>query len=273
VPAQAARYFSTKAIIFYHRTISLYAELGASEQIVRDLLQTLDVCVKQLSGDGKATSILLGNEVHPAMLRRQDRLLSIQRQLQQAEEDVRADRDQSQAKQRFLDASDKIREEAGAELYKAQSVATVADNNGKQSIEGQAVAAWSIAVSLLGSGAERLEAKTKRELVSKIVALARLIIDSWTRAHHTVKFDEIKKKFGEDGGFAGTVAKSESEFDIKEARKIIEVIVDFFELVFLLQPFTTIVAHMCEEARDNVLAESIANTPVSEVVEELLRKL
>jgi hypothetical protein len=214
------------------------------------------------------------------MLRRQDRLHFVQKQLEQAEEDVRSDRDQTRAKQRFLDATDRIREGAGAELFKTQAQGVTSDKNGKPRAEGseavegsEAAVVWSIAVSLLGSGAERLEAKTKRDLVSKIVKLSSLIVDGWTRAYHGVNWDEIKRKFSEDGVLASKIAKSQSDQDLNEAQKTVEYIVEFFEYMFMLQPFLSIVAHLCEEARDNVLAESIANTAVGEGIEELLRNL
>jgi nucleoside phosphorylase len=268
-PKEAAKYFSVSAAEFDHRTFALYAEMGAADGIVREL----DLSIRQMAADGKANPILLSNTVSPAMLQRADRVGSFQKQLRQAEEDVRNDRDQSQAKQRLLDASDRIREEAETRLSEMQFGESDSGKNGKPSIEADAVAVWSIVVSLLGSGAERLEAQTKRELVSKIIKLSCLIIDGWTRSYLAVNFADIKKAIIEKGELVSIIAKSQSESDLKEATKTIEYMVEFLEYMLMLQPFASVVSYLCEEARDNVLAESIVNTSVPEGVEDLLRNM
>lgn len=272
-PLEAARYFSAKTKRFDHRSFTLYAELGAAENIVSDLLLSLDASISRMSGDGKIAPILLDPSVCPALLRRQDRLNSIQKQLQKAEEDVSADRDQSHAKQRFLDAADRVREEAGAKLYRAEAEADIAQGDNKQIIQEEDVVLWSVAVALLGSGAERLEAKTKRELVSKIVKLSCAIVDVWTKARYAVKFDELKDRLGEDEELASKIAKSNSQIAMDEAKRTIKNMIEWFEYIFVLQPFVSIVGHLCEEARDAVLAESISKTSTTNVVEELCRTL
>ena len=271
-PTEAAQYFSVKAKGFDYRTFALYAELGATPKIVDDLVQRLDLSIERISGTNTGAPIVLGNDVNPAMLRRPDRFTMIQKRLQQAEDDVVSDRDQSRAKQRFLDTTDRIREDTGAKLFKAQTE-VVEGGDEKQSILDESGAVWAVAVSLLGSGAERLDADTKRKLVSRIVKVSCSLIDMWTRAHHAIKFDDIKRAAGENEGLIGAIAKSRSESDISEAKKTIEFMVEFLEYAVLLQPFASIVAHLCEEARDNVLAQSIANTTVEGGVEELVRML
>jgi hypothetical protein len=60
---------------------------------------------------------------------------------------------------------------------------------------------------------------------------------------------------------------------LNEARNLIEVIVDYIELIFLQQPFLTVIGYMCEEARDPVLAESINQTSVAGLMETLIKAL
>jgi nucleoside phosphorylase len=60
---EAARYFSAKSTLFDHRTFALYAELGASDLIISDLLKELDSCIRKMSGDSKATPMLLSNSL------------------------------------------------------------------------------------------------------------------------------------------------------------------------------------------------------------------
>jgi nucleoside phosphorylase len=210
-PEKAAKYFSLNAAEFDYRTFALYVEMGASDDIVRELLKKLDLSIKQIGGDGRASPVLLNNSIALAMLKRPDRLESIQKQLRRAEEDVRNDRDQSQAKQRLLDASDRIRGGAEARLFEMQFGEARAGKNGKSSVADDASGVWSIAVSLLGSGAERLEAQTKRELVSKLIKLSSLLIDELMRAHQAVNFVDLKKEATEEGDLVSNIAKSQSE--------------------------------------------------------------
>jgi hypothetical protein len=60
---------------------------------------------------------------------------------------------------------------------------------------------------------------------------------------------------------------------LADAGRILENIVDLLEYIYILQPFVGTVTHLCEEARDHVLAESIVNTTVEGSIEELLRNL
>jgi hypothetical protein len=268
--AKALNYFAIKPAGFDFRSFALYAEMGAATELVNDVNQKLDSCIERMIVDGESTSVLLGNSLMPAVLRRQDRLKAIQERLRQAEQEVRTDRDQSREKQRLLDANDRIREEAGAKLAQTQS--EQGESDPRIILLRDAAAAWTVAVSLLGAGAERLEAPTKREIAGKIIKLSVYIIDKWMMAHKSVNFEEIKRKAVE-AGFAREIAKSKSEDELKEATRTIEYIVDFVEYVFLLQPVVSIVSHLCEEARDKVLAESITNITVGETVEDLVRNL
>jgi hypothetical protein len=168
-------------------------------------------------------------------------------------------------KQRFLDTMDRIREDAGARVWAARDFDT--------GISSDVAAVWAIAVSLLGSGAERLEAGTKRELVSKIVKLSRLIIDRWTWTQQKIDFAAIKSDMLKRGDVISDLAKSDASIDVKDAEKIIGNLVDLLEYLAVLQPFLVVVEYICEEARDEVLAESIINAVVDGKAEELIRSL
>ena len=132
---------------------------------------------------------------------------------------------------------------------------------------------WAVAVTLLGSGAERLEAATKREMVRKIVRLSSLIADEWMRAHKAINFDAIRSSILGDSELIKRISKSEKHADLSEVRKLLDLMVDFYELFFLLQPLTSVTSFLCEEARDPVLVESIANTDVADGIEDLILNL
>ncbi len=271
-PAEALRYFSQMDATFDHRTFALYAEIGPSEEMVDEIMKRLDLSIANISV-GHHEDVFLKGSVCPALLRRQDRLHAIQQQIQKAEEAVRDNRDQSHEKQKLLDANDRIREEVGSKLYKMQPTGGSSAGVATESVEVNAAIVWAVAVSLLGSGAERIEAKVKRELVGKIVKLSVRIINAWTKTHCSVKFNDLKEKVTADEKIVKSLAKSDSDEDIASAKKTLEYVVDFIEYAFMMQPFISVAAYLCDEARDNVLVESISNTSVDEALDGLLRNM
>ena len=132
---------------------------------------------------------------------------------------------------------------------------------------------WAVGVTLLGSGAERLEATTKREMVRKIVKLSSLIADEWMRAHKAIDFDLIRRGILSDFELVKRISKSENPAHLSEVDKLLDVLVDFYELFFLVQPLASVASFLCEEARDPVLVESMSNTDVADGIEDLILNL
>jgi len=271
-PPEAAKYFTILSEEFDHGTFAIYAEMGASWLIVRNILKRLDLVIKDIASDGIAGSILMDPAVTPTLLERQDRFRSVQNMLRKAAADVRSERDQSKEKQTLLDVSDRMRENAGARVSAIRSNNAVGKSGTVNAVD-EAAAAWSVAITLLGSGAERLEAGIKRDLIKKVVNLSGLIIDRRTRAHHAVDFEDLKKEMLKNKELVASLAKSKSEADLENAMGVIRSIADLLQYIHMMQPFILSMAHLCEEARDHVLAESIANTNVENGIEELLRDL
>jgi len=267
-PDEADSYFSVASMKFDHRAFTLYAEMGASKVIIEKILTKLDWSIERLAFSDGTGPVLLGNTIAPPLLARQDRLRSIQQKLRRAEEDVRNERDQSHEKQRLLDLSDGIRGTAAARRDAAQRERSQANEG-----EDDPTAVWGVAVSLLGAGAERLEAKAKRELVQKTVRLSGLVIDRWTQANRAVDFEAMKTELLDNEVFIGKIAKSKTKEDIANAKTDIRNLIELAEYVTLSYPFVGVLTYVCEEARDGVLAESIINTSVDGELEELIRNI
>jgi nucleoside phosphorylase len=270
-PSDVDKYFTLRAEEFDHRSFTLYAEMGVSETIIENISRQLDRSIEQLAARDGGESILLDTAFCPPLLARQERLRAIQHMLRQAEDDVRNERDQSREKQRLLDTTDSIRSSLAARRDAAQDGSSNVNDENK--VEDEAAAVWVVAVSLLGAGAERLEATTKRELVGKTVTLAQLIIDKWTRAARDTDYQTIKDELLNDEKFIKNLAKSGTSQDIEHAEVIVERLVDLCEYVMLISPIAKVLSYLCEEARDNVLAESIVNTGVDGELNELIQNM
>lgn len=191
--------------------------------------------------------------------------------LRQAEEDVRNERDQSHEKQKLLDVSDGIRARAAARLDEAQREYFQSDEANHARDEQELSVVWAVAITLLGSGAERLEARTKRGLVEKTVRLSGLVIDKWTREMRTVDFRAMKAEILDNEAIMADMAKSTAGHDIANAKAILRNLVELVEFTILSYPFVGVLTYLCDEAHDSVLAESTINTSVDGKIEELIR--
>ena len=272
--ADVLEYFSIAKSEFDYRTFSLYAEMGPSANVVSNIMTSLEQCISSLKRLSSGKSVLLDNSVVPKLLDRPDRLKSIQNRLQKAEEDVRNDRDQSHAKQRLLDASDRVKETAAAKLSEAQQNSGLRSGTDNQpSLQSRATTLWLIALNLLGSGAERLEADTKRLLVTRVVSLTSQIINGLTRGMGKLDLKTLESELIGSLGFVSGIAKSSSDDDMREARKLISSMLEYFEFIISVYPFIYAMGAVCEEARANVLAESIRKIRVEDEAEDLIRQL
>lgn len=268
----AKKHFDISSEIFDYRTFSLYAEMGASSEIISAIQIKLDSMIVQLDGQHSETSILLDPNTATSLLTNMERLRSLQSRLESAEEDVRNDRDQSKEKQRLLDASDRVKESIATHATASHVGGSILGAR-LPNVGPDVEAIWGIGISLLGSGAERLEADVKRDLIKKVVKLSALIIDRWTQAVMKIDFSGVKNALLQNEEIVRGITRSESTPDLREAERLIRLLADLLEYVFILQPFLGTMAYLCEEARDAVLAESISKTNVTGIIEELALSL
>jgi hypothetical protein len=263
------KYFATSKTDFDYRTFTLYAELGPSTGMVEAISASLDACITLFETRPPRDSALLDATLRPAILAKPDRVGAVQKRIRQAADDVHADREQTSAKQALLDAADRMRGEAGSEVQATQLMPSILGSRPGKNV----MTVWAVGVTLLGSGAERLEATAKREMVRKIVKLSSFIADEWMRAHKAINFDSIRDRILSDSELLKRISKSESSADLSEVKKLLEALVDFYELFFLVQPLASVASFLCEEARDPVLVESMSNTLVPEGIEDLILNL
>lgn len=269
VPDIAMQYFNVYDPFFDVETFTISAELGMSNSFVSSLLGAMDVSITTLKERASKPWVLAGDTIVPPLLEQQDRLAALEKRLHKAVTDVINDEDKSYEKQKLLDAYDRVREHAARMSEEAKEAREQGEQ--KRSPEGDALSAWTIAVLLLGAGAERLEAETKRALISKIITLASLIADDWTREVASIDFAKVKTDLLADGSIAKALATSPSDTDLSEAERTISGLVDVIEYTLFTTPFRSIMATLSEEARDKVLAQSIANTQTEGTLEKLVR--
>ncbi|MFC0239827.1 5'-methylthioadenosine/S-adenosylhomocysteine nucleosidase family protein [Rhodopseudomonas telluris] len=267
-PEEAQRYFQFGTRAFDLPTFALFAELGLSKNFIEELQTRLDGAISNAEQRATSPSSLSSDRIRPALLSKGERMQGIQNRLQKAIAEVTEDHDASREKQRLLDVADRVRSEASRQ---SERPVDERESNEGDSAEEDDFEVWYVAVSLLGTGAERLEADVKRSLMSKVIKLSRLIIDDWTNALATVDFKEIKNQMLSDEEVIRDIAKSEADVDLVEAKRTVEMMVDLLEYAMLSQPLRVVVQCLCEDGRDAILAHSLANTDCEDPLEDLLR--
>jgi hypothetical protein len=265
----ATKYFSIDSPDFDLQSFDLYAELGASEALIDRVTKNLADKLSDLFTKRPNDYILLRPQLQPSILKHPSQLLGLHDALKSAREEARSNSGDKEGKQHLLDITDRIKETATKRSEEEWQKAP----HGSISFEAQLISlaqAWVVGSVLLGSGAEHLNASTKRTLVNSLVQLATLIIDIWTRLIAAVDFRKIKEEMTSESAIASIIHYKDDQVNLKEHRRIVNNLVDFVEFSFLSFPFRRIVHQLCEQARHRVLATSVEKANVSGEMESII---
>jgi hypothetical protein len=265
----ALRYFDFGSRDFDLYTFDLYCEIGPSNKLVRALIDNVNATYAELTSGGENAHVFLDNTIQLPMLGRADRLRAMQRQLRAAARDVEEARNDPARKQKMLDIADRIREQAAKRSEQA-SAGKADAKNATQDRLVSAAQSWGIAAVLLGSGAEHLDAATKREIAGFLVRVAARIADEWTRRHAAVDFERLKRDLTKDENLAAFADSSGSPTDKEELKKLVSNIADVLEYYFVAEPFRRLVHHLCEHARHRVLGISVQNAEIEGQIERII---
>ncbi|SFV38798.1 Nucleoside phosphorylase [Devosia crocina] len=266
-PDLALRYFDPSDDGFDTATFDLYAEIGAGKELVTRIEAGLKQSMLALRDKNPGKHILLTDSISPKNLRKPERADALRKRLQKAADAVRDGKDESHEKQKMLDLSDKVREASArhqkaitGEMHEESTVPApfIPLNN--------AVRFWAISTVLLGSGAEHLDAQTKRSLSSAIVSSAALVIDEWSRHQQQIDFEAIKQELTTDEA----LAELPGEEGVDEKRRFIDGVVDILEYSAMAEPLRRVLGFLCEQARHRVLAPSVEASTVVGAIEKII---
>ncbi len=268
----AIQYFQLEDPLFDLATFDIYAEIGASPELVKRLLQQLSAREEALRLPDGHTHILLTDEIMPAFLSRTDRVQALQARLRNAVEDIQNNRSDKERKQRLLDMADQITETATKRSEEAQH----GDEDASESDTDfdSAARMWVIATVLLGSGAEHLNAGTKQTLGKALITLAGPILDRWTRSHAAVDFKQVRADLTSDDAIRELMNKYKDDLDKQpdesEVKRLVGTLVDILEYTFLAEPIRRVIGYLCEQARHKVLATSVEKSRVEGEIEGMI---
>lgn len=267
-PVSAAAYFDLGDQHFDLATFDLYSEIGASANFVDSVFVALTHSTGALRLTKDDDHILLGESILPPNIRKPERAKALRNRLKNAAEAVRSGMDASKEKQELLDLGEKIREASGRKRKKVLGRSSAGDASTDDALKRLSDMArhWVVATVLLGSGAEHLDANTKRRLSASIVTGASRLIDEWSRMQMEVDFDAIKRELISDDILPDLPGPD----DIDEKRRFVEAMVDLLEYAAMADPVRRVMNFMCEQARQRVLATSVANSVPTGTMEKVI---
>lgn len=251
-PAKANKYFDVNSETFDFATLDLYSEIGPSPDLVIKIIETLKTSLELSALRTNEPNILIGGSILPNYVKQPERGNVLQRRLAGAHKAVRENSENAGEKQKTLDLADRIKEKTGrvARERKPEEDQHLKDLEPLKELMHK----WCIATILLGSSAEHLDAGTKRGLAQDIVVGASRLIDEWSRFQAKFDFDELRRELTTDEALADLPGPQ----DLEEKRKFTEILLDIIEYSALAKPLRKILGFLCEQARQKVLAPSIA---------------
>ncbi|MCB1467065.1 MAG: hypothetical protein KDK08_07965 [Rhizobiaceae bacterium] len=266
-PEKAKIYFDLTQSIFDVGTFDLYAELGASEDVVKSVIDAMAASVDNFGLDTDEVHALFKDDIRPSSMKSLERLEGLQKSMQRTVEEVREGKGDTQKKQKILDVADRVRETAVDKSGFGRNEVDTAKSDAEIKVEF-AVKSWAVGTTLLGAGAEDLSGEIKQTLAELLVELGGVIVHRWTTANAAVDFAQIKADLTSDDSIAELVGDSDN--NIAEMRQKVEGVVDILEFAFLAEPTRRILGHLCEGARQKVLATSVERARHNGLVNELI---
>jgi hypothetical protein len=263
----AARYFAIGPD-FDLTTFDLYAEIGASDHIVCDVIEGLEHAVREYGLKPDETHILLTDKVRPNLMKQPDQVEVIQKRLQKTAQDIEFGRGDAAKKQQFLDVADRVREEVAERANSNKAPA------GKKTAEAENVARvlqnWLVATMLLGAGAEHLSAEMKQMLAGLLIQVSSVIAHRATESLLTVDFGLLKAQFQSDAEVIDGLRGGMDDKSDAAVQRVISGLIDVLEFSLYGAATRRVIEQLSESARQKVLATSVEKAPVSGPIESLI---
>lgn len=263
--ALAATYF-TISPDFDLATFDLYAEIGASDQVVCNVIEGLENTLRDYGFKADETHILLTDKIRPTLMKHPDQVEAIQKRLRKTAEDIEHGRGDTVKKQLLLDIADRVKEEVAEKASGEEESETDLEN---QRI-ARAVQNWLVATKLLGAGAEHLPAEMKQMLASLLIDVSSLIAHRATESLLKVDFALVKTRFQANPEVIEMLRDSTDEKTDAAVQRLVSGLVDVLEFSLFGAAIRRVLEQLCESARQRVLATSVEKATVAGPIESLI---
>ena len=289
-PQAAAAYFNFNEVNEDFNVLDMYAELGASDEIVERVLGFIEEDAKWLDEQRPGTrDKLIRNEVALSEVNSVEEFSRRSKNVFKSIEYVGENAEDLQRKQHLLDLrrsasqrlGQRVEEESGVGAEEARDVDAVSESRASREFateegseetipRGKISAHWSAGSIILGSGAEQIEAEGKLRLARALVQLGCRVAEQWTAEVAAVDFGELRREILGDPEFI-KLKQGMSDEKWKELMRDFDHLLHQLEFTFITIPYRTLLAALCQQASGNVLRRTVREVKLERNFEELTR--
>lgn len=266
-PDLATRYFGNFDDEIDMMAFDLYCEIGVSADCISAVEARLVRALASVEGVGEK-HILLQEVVQPSMMISPSRLSSLSRRVAEARSVVVEGESERSEKAKILDVVERVNEE-------------IVERERSGSAEGKDYAqfhdsilellySWTLAIVLLGSGAEAINGAARQELCRLIIVGAETIMEVMTRHVMSVNFTEIKSQIITDRHFREMLGAGEED---DEFVSIVGGLVDLVEYVSYAQSLEKVFDYLPDKAKHRIVGNSVVGAEVVSPMQKLIKSM
>lgn len=268
---KAIQYFNlSEESDFDVATFDLYSELGPDVEVINQIISALRRHKDGSEDDNRFEFLVSDDERLPTMIKDYSKVRKIQEHLSSVIGMLRDEDSAVKRKQMLLDLAGQT---TGRMKKEALTVSFRSAPNEKPVIEREVMRDWFNALVLLASGAEKLDAETKRELHSLTVDVGLRIAAEWTEENCRVDFEKLKNEIVCKAAKNSDLSE---QLSIDEREKILEVLpkmVDLMEFAFVTHPLRVILKTLSDRTADPILLGSLKDVNFESSLENLVGKI
>lgn len=270
-PAEALVYFDPKLDPFDYYSFDLYAELGASVEVIEQLLNYGDQALADCDDE---ENVYLQRKVSPRALKSNSALMSLANDLSDAAKrigDKSNDKETRAEKQQLLDTRARVRSKVVKR--KDQRDAELSEESRKQFNRLDRLSrSLTLIATLIGSGSEQLSTRHKEEAVAKTLKIFDRFSHYWTLNRLEIDFDALREDILSDEMIDQIVEDLEGvEVDRADIFHSLSVFLDDQELRVLGGPLNNLLSRLAHYAGVRSLKPVLEKAPANNVMEAIGR--
>lgn len=279
----AVRYFNFDEDVFDVATFDLYCEMARTDVLCESLIARIEDRIQDLvDSSGERASFLAtsgGFEIFERLAKRG----FFERKWKSEFESDKTSKDRALEKSRQLDELKAVGAQVRSEAVRRQSKGELRDErvnadtkNGAYedgyNVHGAVGRDWALGVILLGKGAEQLKAPQKRKLAALLIELLALGADLETERRAGVDFKKSRNEIKESDAYKQLMdGFDENGVKKNDMERLLDTVLDFAEAAFVSGYLYGSLQFLAEEARHEVLKQTIDSVETKSNVSELIK--
>ena len=247
-PAEALVYFDPETEKFDHYSFDLYAEMGASEEVIR---QILDYADRSLAECDDEAHIYSQRKISPRALKSNSALMELATGLSTAAKRI-ADKSDDEGtrteKQRLIDARARVQSKVGKKRDVQPEDLSPEKKEEFRRLD-RLSRSTTLLATLLGSGSEKLLTEQKNEAASKLLKLFDRFSHYWTKNRTAIDFDSLREEILSDESIEQLLQDMEGlEIDRADVYNSLSVFIDDQELRAIGGPLNSVMSRLSHYA-------------------------